>query len=99
MRTMNRRWRGIDRPTNVLSFPLQELAHGEQPLLEALGDIAISLPVVRREASAAGLSFDDHLRRMLAHGLLHLLGYDHGTSDEERTMLRAEQRLLGGGQS
>jgi probable rRNA maturation factor len=87
MRALNRRWRGKDSTTDVLSFPMD--VHG------ALGDVAISLPTARRQAREGGWPLSVELRRLLAHGLLHCRGYDHETAADARRMARAERRLLG----
>ena len=94
MRTLNRTWRGKDRTTDVLSFPLREgrFLH-IQP--EMLGDIVISIPFAARQADEAGHSLTVEIERLLVHGLVHLLGYDHERGDREaRRMKRMEQRLL-----
>src|SRR5438105_5458993 len=69
IRALNRRWRGKDRPTDVLSFPLDEPG--------ALGDVVISLDTARRQAREGGWPLSAELRRLLAHGILHCRGYDH----------------------
>jgi probable rRNA maturation factor len=86
MRALNRKWRGKDRPTDVISFP----QHGA-----ALGDVVISLDTARRQAREGRWTLAAELRRLLAHGLLHCLGYDHGTPPQARRMAAAERRLLG----
>jgi probable rRNA maturation factor len=94
MRTLNRRYRGKDRTTDVLSFSLCEgpgaaMPHG------FLGDIVISVPAAARQAREAGISLHGEIDRLLAHGLLHLLGYDHERgAAEERRMRSRERRLL-----
>lgn len=87
MRSLNRGWRGKDRPTDVLSFPLGERG--------ALGDVVISLDTARRQARGGGWPLALELRRLLAHGILHLRGHDHGEAGEARRMAAAERRLLG----
>jgi len=82
MRTLNRRHRGVDRATDVLSFP----ADGG-----SLGDIAIAAGVAARQARAAGHAVSTELRVLALHGILHLLGYDHETDQGE--MSRVEERL------
>lgn len=82
MRVLNQRHRGVDRPTDVLSFP----GHGA-----SLGDIAIATGVARRQARAARHPLTTELRVLALHGLLHLLGYDHETDHGE--MARVEERL------
>ena len=94
MRTLNNTWRNKDRTTDVLSFPLREgrFLH-IQP--DMLGDIVISLPVAARQAEEAGHSLMVELERLLVHGLVHLLGYDHEQSPAEaRRMERKERQLL-----
>lgn len=92
---LNREHRGVDRPTDVLSFPQfepdEELP--PEPLPYPLGDIVVSLDTARRQADEYGHGFDRELAFLLAHGLLHLLGHDHMTPDEEAEM-RARQRAL-----
>jgi probable rRNA maturation factor len=86
MRALNRRWRGIDEPTDVLSFP----QHGP-----SVGDVVISLDTARRQAREGGWPLSAELRRLLAHGLLHCMGHDHHTKADARRMAAAERRLLG----
>lgn len=96
IRQINRRWRAMDKPTDVLSFPLHTLKPGAIPPAGPVGDIVISLPYTRAAARSLGLEVEAHLAHLLAHGLLHLLGHDHATDAQERAMQRAEQRLLAG---
>jgi probable rRNA maturation factor len=94
MRTLNHTWRGKDTTTDVLSFPLREgrFLH-VQP--EMLGDIVISIPVAARQAIDAGHPLSVEIERLLIHGLVHLLGYDHEQGGREaRRMVRMEHRLL-----
>lgn len=91
---LNRRWRGKDKPTDVLSFPLYALREGELPPPGPLGDIIVALPVARRQARELGVPWDRHFAHLLIHGLLHLLGYDHMRSAEARRMEIEENRLL-----
>jgi probable rRNA maturation factor len=89
VRALNRRHRGIDRTTDVLSFA----AGGElEPGIPHLGEIVISLPQARRQAKGACWPLRSELALLLTHGFLHLLGYDHETDDG--TMRRRERRLL-----
>jgi len=84
---LNREWRGRDKPTNVLSFPMLErdelldLESDGPPVL--LGDIALALGVCTGEAETRGVSLEDHAAHLLVHGLLHLAGYDHVDTDAE----------------
>ncbi|HYQ81368.1 MAG TPA: rRNA maturation RNase YbeY, partial [Anaeromyxobacteraceae bacterium] len=90
IRALNRRWRDIDRATDVLSFPLSE-PPGVGPLL---GDVVISLDTAVRRARQDGRRVQVELDRYLAHGLLHLLGFDHARPAEARRMARAEVHLV-----
>jgi probable rRNA maturation factor len=96
IRTLNRDWRGIDKATNVLSFPApQPAGRGNaagQP--RALGDIAIAFETTRREAEAEHKPFADHLSHLTVHGFLHLVGYDHETDDEAEAMEGLERDIL-----
>ena len=96
---LNREWRGKDKPTNVLSFPMLE----RQDLLdlspdgppELLGDIALALETCEREAAEKGLRLDQHATHLIVHGLLHLAGHDHEISPEDaRIMEQLEIKTL-----
>lgn len=95
IRRINRRWRGKDKATDVLSFPQQAIIAGKPPQAGPLGDIIIALPVARRAARELGLEFADHFSHLLLHGLLHLLGYDHVRERDARVMESLERRMLG----
>ena len=87
MRSLNRRYRGIDRTTDVLSFSLREGAFaGLRP--DLLGDIVISIPRAEQQAGEAGHPLSREIERLLIHGLLHLLGYDHELGPAESVKLR-----------
>jgi probable rRNA maturation factor len=101
VRALNGQWRGKDRPTNVLSFPLLD----EHELMQAnvagpellLGDIILAHGVCQREAAEKGVSVEQHATHLVVHGTLHLLGYDHlhdkDAEDMEAREIRALQRL------
>ncbi len=96
---LNREWRGKDKPTNVLSFPMLEredlldLPPAGPP--ELLGDIALALETCAREAAEKGLPLDHHATHLIVHGLLHLAGHDHEISPEDaRTMELLEIKAL-----
>lgn len=93
MHALNRDWRGKDKPTDVLAFALRE---GEDADVHAdvLGDVVISLDTAARQAAARGASTADEVRVLLAHGILHLLGYDHERSPAEARRMFARQRAL-----
>ncbi len=93
MRGLNAEWRGKDKPTNVLSFPAFELSPGDSPG-PMLGDIAIAYETVRDEAALEDKPFDDHLRHLIVHGFLHVLGYDHENDAEAEEMETAERAIL-----
>lgn len=87
---LNVRFRDRSGPTNVLSFPAPESARPH------LGDIALAFGVCRTEAMAQGKPLADHLSHLVAHGVLHLLGWDHQTDDEAEAMERLERKVLAG---
>ena len=96
IRTLNSNWRGMDKPTNVLSFPaLQpegEWKPGDAPRM--LGDIAIAYETMRREADEEHKPFDHHLSHLAVHGFLHLIGYDHENDDDAEEMEALETEIL-----
>ena len=96
IRTLNSNWRGIDKPTNVLSFPaLQPTgARGPDDAPRMLGDIAIAYETTRREADEEGKPFDHHLSHLAIHGFLHLIGYDHENDVDAEEMEALEQTIL-----
>ena len=96
MRDLNLRFRGIDAPTDVLSFE-QDLTVGHGSMLgdSILGDVVISLDTARRQARRRNLSEATEIRELLLHGILHLLGRDHGDGDiADEPMLQEQRRLL-----
>lgn len=93
IRTINAKWRHIDKATNVLSFPAFPIQPGQRPG-PILGDIVIARETVQREAQEENKSFDDHLNHLIVHGLLHLTGYDHQNDDEAEQMESLERKIL-----
>ncbi len=93
MRSLNRRYRGKDRTTDVLSFPLREGRFSRIQTL-VLGDIVVSLPAAARQAKAAGEHYLAEIDRLLVHGYLHLLGYDHERSRAEARRMEGRERRL-----
>ena len=91
IRELNARWRGFDRPTNVLSFPSAVVGGVEAA---ALGDIALAYETMVREAETSGVRLADHYRHLVAHGFLHLMGYDHQTNEQAERMEALETRIL-----
>ncbi len=95
MRTLNSNWRGIDKPTNVLSFPaLPASPGGPDDAPRMLGDIAIAYQTTRKEADDEQKPFDHHLSHLAVHGFLHLIGYDHEKDDDAEAMETLEQEIL-----
>ncbi len=91
IRRLKRQWFGVDQATDVLSFPAGDFpGPGPRPL----GDVVISLDTARRAAKTLGTSLEHELALYLAHGVLHLLGFDHQTKAQARKMGRLEARLL-----
>jgi probable rRNA maturation factor len=94
-RTLNARYRGRDKPTNVLSFPAGAAAGLPRAAeIRPLGDLVICSPVVRREARVQGKSMRAHWAHLVVHGALHLIGYDHEQVDDARRMERREVAVL-----
>lgn len=97
VRVLNRTWRGKDKPTNVLSFPVEE-PHMEVPRGRPrhLGDIVLARQTLLREAKAEGKKLAHHYQHLLVHGTLHLFGHDHLTNAEADVMEAREVRILAG---
>lgn len=93
IRTINAKWRHIDKATNVLSFPAFSIQPGQRPG-PILGDIVIARETVQCEAQEENKSFDDHLSHLIVHGLLHLTGYDHQNDEEAEQMESLERKIL-----
>ena len=91
MQTLNKEHRGQDKPTNVLSFPLN-VSYEEGKVL--MGDIVVSLDIMRQEALEQEKSFKEHLAHLFVHSALHLLGYDHEEEDEMKIMENLEDKIL-----
>jgi len=91
---LNVRFRGKDRPTNVLSFPGGDMTMPGTPF--HLGDIVLAFGVCRQEAQTQGKTLADHLTHLVVHGVLHLLGRDHMAEDEAEAMEAEERSLLAG---
>ena len=95
IRAINNSYRNIDKATDVLSFPLTDFEGGEEPPTDepevALGDIVISLERARAQAEEFGHSYEREIAFLTVHSMLHLLGYDHVTSEEDDKEMRARQ--------
>ena len=90
---LNREYRGIDRPTDVLSFALNQ-GDFPDPQPGMWGDIVVSVETAARQAADAGDSFEDEITRLLIHGALHLLGYDHERSKKDAARMRRTERKI-----
>ena len=98
VRALNAHWRGKNKPTNVLSFPMSEQYELEQADEDGpelmLGDIVLAKGVCEREAAEKEIPFERHATHLLVHGTLHLLGYDHGDDQDAADMEGREVRAL-----
>ena len=98
IRAINAEYRGIDAPTDVLSFPLTDYEGVDFPVADepsgCLGDIVISLERAKEQADEFGHSLDREIAFLTVHSMLHLLGYDHVNSDEEDAEMRRRQREI-----
>lgn len=100
IRAVNAEYRGKDRPTDVISFALEELSEGEVAIVPesgmpvVLGDIIISIDTAQRQASEYNHPFKRELGFLALHGFLHLLGYDHLDEEEEREMFGRQTEIL-----
>lgn len=95
---LNREYRGVDRPTDVLSFALQEESEDEPEIMDfeddILGDIIISVERARVQAEEYGHSFERELVYLAVHGTLHLLGYNHEVEEDKVEMRRQEETVM-----
>ncbi|RMA97546.1 rRNA maturation RNase YbeY [Hydrogenothermus marinus] len=82
---LNKQWRNKDKPTDVLSFPIDEKPPAYR--YRILGDIVISLPFAKKQAEEIDFTYKEEVLRLLTHGILHLLGYDHETSEEDAKIM------------
>lgn len=94
MRELNLQWRGKDSTTDVLSFSQLEGDEMASPAL-MLGDVVVSVDVLRRQAAEGGWTWQEELTRLLLHGVLHLIGFDHEAEEDARVMRAEEERIVG----
>jgi probable rRNA maturation factor len=97
MEQLHLKWMDEPGPTDVLSFPMDELRptpDDEEPKPGLLGDVVLCPDVARRQAKQAGHSAEDELHLLTTHGILHLLGYDHAEPEEEKEMFDLQGQLL-----
>jgi probable rRNA maturation factor len=98
---LNKTYRGIDRPTDVLSFAMRESGEDELEILydeikeiEPLGDIIISIPRAIAQSEEYGHSVEREIGFLFVHGFLHLIGYDHGSEEDEKVMFAKQEEIL-----
>jgi probable rRNA maturation factor len=96
LRGLNRDWRGIDKPTNVLSFPALAPAPLPEGAPRLLGDVVLAFETVRSEAADQAKPLADHLGHLVVHGVLHLLGFDHQSAAQAARMEALEAAVLAG---
>ena len=92
IRAVNKEQRGVDKPTDVLSFPMGTVDFATGRMF--LGDVIVSLPTAQRQARAYGHGYQRELCYLAVHGTLHLLGYDHDAEEDRLIMREAEERVL-----
>ena len=92
VQTLNKKYRQVNRPTDVLSFEADVL--DPETKRRYLGDIVISVPTVQSQAKERNISFEDEIYVVLVHGILHLLGMDHGSEEEKSVMWKAQNQIL-----
>lgn len=92
VRALNAAWRGKDKPTNVLSFPMVEPGRLGLPGEAMLGDIVLAYGVCSAEAAEKAVPIETHASHLVVHGMLHLLGYDHETTDADAEMMEETER-------
>ncbi|HYL81263.1 MAG TPA: rRNA maturation RNase YbeY [Candidatus Acidoferrum sp.] len=93
MEVLNHTYRGVSGPTDVLAFPMTEGRFGRLSP-DLLGDVVISAETAERQARGSGRDLKDELAHLLVHGILHLVGYDHGTTQERQRMWRKQRAVL-----
>jgi len=101
IRKINKKYRKIDKATDVLSFPMfekdeldEKIKNGDFPYEDVLGDVIISIEKVREQAKEYGHSFERELSYMLVHGFYHLMGYDHIKEEDKKIMRPKEEKIL-----
>jgi probable rRNA maturation factor len=97
METLHVQWMDLPGPTDVMSFPMDELRPGREeqdPVEGVLGDVVLCPTVAAKQAAEAGHATEEELLLLTTHGILHLLGFDHAEPDEEREMFELQRQLL-----
>ena len=96
MRALNKQYRGVNRVTDVLSFPADPLPPRVSGRSRFLGDVVIATGVAKRQARSGGLPVETEMRRLALHGLLHVMGFDHARDDDRMERLERRLRRKGG---
>jgi probable rRNA maturation factor len=97
METLHVQWMELPGPTDVMSFPMDELRpgrEGSEPAEGVLGDVVLCPSIAAKQAREAGHATEEELLLLTTHGILHLLGYDHATPEEEKEMFELQRQLL-----
>ncbi len=94
IQVLNKEYRGIDKSTDVLSFPMGEDESFDTPFTPLLGDIVISAETAQRQSVEFGHSFDREIAYLTAHSMLHLIGYDHIDEEDKKTMREKEKLVM-----
>ncbi len=97
METLHVQWMDLPGPTDVMSFPMDELRpgrEGSEPAEGVLGDVVLCPSIAAKQAREAGHATEEELLLLTTHGILHLLGYDHATPEEEKEMFELQRQLL-----
>lgn len=93
LHSLNQQWMGVDAPTDVLSFPSDEI--DPENGIRYLGDILVSVQRAAEQANAAGHSVESEIQLLIVHGVLHLLGHDHADAEEKARMWKSQAEILG----
>lgn len=94
IKKLNKQFLGKDIVTDVLSFPLGERGTGNGEQESDLGDVFLCLPRIEKQAKEFGVSFEEEFCRMLTHGILHLLGFDHTDKKKAKKMFKLQERIV-----
>lgn len=94
MRELNKKHRKKDRVTDVLSFPLLSKKEMRDDIYSEVGDVFLCLPRIKKQAAEYGVSFEEEIARMLAHGVLHLLGFDHKNKKSAKKMFHLQEKIV-----
>ena len=94
VKAFNLKWKGINKPTNILSFLNNDQIFSIENNMKYIGDIIISYDTLLKEVKSRKINFQDHLSHILIHGILHLKGYTHDKEEDTRKMQNEEKRIL-----